>query len=191
MQPGLVWEKLDKELEKHGLTLRLYPSSYPAASVGGWLAQGGAGIGSFEYGWFRDNVISARAVMPDGQVRVFSGADFDLVSEAGGVTGFISEVTIRVQPKDELKIVAIGSPDAVSLQNLVQASIDEKLPIWSMLFINPLMAELKNVVPLKEHLGHPVERRVLLPKMFITTMAFRTNDRTAVMDKLPENDKAL
>ena len=186
VQPGLVWEKLDKELEKHGLTLRLYPSSYPAASVGGWLAQGGAGIGSFEYGWFRDNVISTRAVMPDGQVRVFSGADLDLVSEAGGITGLISEVTIRVQPKEELEIVAIGSPDAASLQNLVQASFDEKLPIWSMLFINPLMAELKNVVPLQEHLGHPVEKRVLLPKMFITTVAFRTNDRATVMDKLPE-----
>src|SRR4030042_74064 len=29
-QAGVVWEKLDAELAKHGLTLRLYPSSYPA-----------------------------------------------------------------------------------------------------------------------------------------------------------------
>ena len=50
---GLVWEKLDHELAKHGLTLRLYPTSYPASTVGGWLAQGGAGIGSYEFGWFR------------------------------------------------------------------------------------------------------------------------------------------
>ena len=38
VQAGVVWEKLDKELNKQGLTLRLYPSSYPSATVGGWLA---------------------------------------------------------------------------------------------------------------------------------------------------------
>ena len=70
VQPGIVFERLDKELKKQGLTLRLYPSSYPAATVGGWLAQGGAGIGSFESGWFRDNVVSARVVLPDGSVKV-------------------------------------------------------------------------------------------------------------------------
>ncbi|UCC61319.1 MAG: FAD-binding oxidoreductase, partial [Dehalococcoidia bacterium] len=29
VQPGVVWEKLDRELEKHNLALRLYPTSYP------------------------------------------------------------------------------------------------------------------------------------------------------------------
>jgi FAD/FMN-containing dehydrogenase len=53
VQPGITWEKLDFELKKQGLTLRLYPSSYPGSTVGGWLAQGGSGIGSYEYGEFR------------------------------------------------------------------------------------------------------------------------------------------
>ena len=59
VESGVVWEKLDHELAKQGLTLRLYPTSYPSSTVGGWLAQGGAGIGSYEAGWFRENV-SAR-----------------------------------------------------------------------------------------------------------------------------------
>ena len=79
VQAGVVWEKLDKELAKHGLTLRLYPSSYPSSTVGGWLAQGGAGIGSYEAGWFCNNVISARVVLPDGTVKEFSGPDLDLI----------------------------------------------------------------------------------------------------------------
>src|SRR5512136_1603072 len=29
VEAGIIWEKLDKELEKHALTPRLYPSSYP------------------------------------------------------------------------------------------------------------------------------------------------------------------
>jgi FAD/FMN-containing dehydrogenase len=66
VEAGVVWEKLDKELAKDNLTLRLYPTSYPSSTVGGWVAQGGAGIGSYESGWFQDNVLSARVVLPDG-----------------------------------------------------------------------------------------------------------------------------
>src|SRR4030042_1011002 len=87
VQAGVVFERLDKELMKNGLTLRLYPSSYPAATVGGWLGPGGAGIGSFEAGWFRDNVAGARVVMPDGSIRDFKGSELDVISGAEGITG--------------------------------------------------------------------------------------------------------
>ncbi|MCX6004185.1 MAG: FAD-binding and (Fe-S)-binding domain-containing protein [Chloroflexi bacterium] len=186
VQAGVVWEKLDRELEKQGLTLRLYPTSYPASTAGGWLAQGGAGIGSFEAGWFRDNVISARVVLPSGEVREFSGSDLDLISDAEGITGFISEMTVRVQPKEELKVVSIGCSNAYDLQRFVQSLIDEKLPVWSIIFINPKMAELKNKSPLREHYGHPSEERVLLPASYIATITFRERNAKEVMDKLPQ-----
>ncbi|MFC1994842.1 FAD-binding and (Fe-S)-binding domain-containing protein [Chloroflexota bacterium] len=186
VEAGVVWEKLDKELAKQRLTLRLYPSSYPAATVGGWLAQGGAGIGSYEAGWFRDNVTGARVVMPDGEVREFAGGDLDLIYAAEGTTGLISEVTLLVQPLEELEVIAIGCPDAHNLQKMVQTIIDRKLPIWSLLFINPRMAELKNKAPLLEHLEHTVEERVLLPASYITSIAFRKKGRNAVMSSLPE-----
>jgi Fe-S oxidoreductase/FAD/FMN-containing dehydrogenase len=190
VQAGVVWEKLDRELKKHGLTLRLYPTSYPASTVGGWLAQGGAGIGSYESGWFSDNVVGARVVLGDGTVSEFSGADLDLVADAEGITGLISEVTVRVQPLEDLELIAIGCPDAHDLQRLLQSLVDEKLPIWSLVFINPRMAELKNRAPLMEHHGHPMEERVLLPAAYITTLAFRARDREAVAGRLPELIKA-
>jgi len=186
VEPGIVWEKLDNELMKQGLTLRLYPSSYPSATVGGWLAQGGAGIGSYEAGWFRDNVLSARAVMPDGSVREFSGDDLDLVSSAEGITGLISEVTLLIKPLEDLDVVAIGCPDAYDLQRMAEDMIERKLPIWSLVFINPRMAELKNKAPLLEHFEFPVEERVLLPASYIMTIAFRKKDRDAVMAGLDE-----
>jgi Fe-S oxidoreductase/FAD/FMN-containing dehydrogenase len=186
VQAGVVWEKLDRELAKQGLTLRLYPTSYPSSTVGGWLAQGGAGIGSYEAGWFRDNVVSARVVLPGGEVKEFSGKELDMISEAEGITGLISEVTVRVMPLDELEIVAIGCPDPHDMQKFVQALIDQKLPIWSLIFINPRMAELKNRAPLREHYGHPVEERVLLPAAYILTLAFRKKDKEAVMGKLTQ-----
>jgi len=186
VQAGVIWEKLDRALEKDGLTLRLYPTSYPASTAGGWLAQGGAGIGSYEAGWFKDNVVSARIVTGAGDTKDVSGPDLDLVSDAEGITGFISEVTIKVQPKEELKVVSIGCPDAHDLQKFVQSIIDDRVPIWSIIFINPKMAELKNKAPLMEHYGHPAEERVLLPASYIATLTFRMHDEQAVMQRLPQ-----
>src|SRR5450830_317622 len=137
VQPGICWEKLDRELARKDLTLRLYPSSYPSSTVGGWLAQGGAGFGSYESGWFRDNVVSATGVLPDGTVREFSGPDLDLVSEAEGTTGLISEVTVKVMPKEVLGVISIGCSDAYELQRLMELIIKDGLPIWSLSFISP------------------------------------------------------
>ena len=33
VQAGVVFERLDNELKKHGLTLKLYPSSYPPSNA--------------------------------------------------------------------------------------------------------------------------------------------------------------
>ncbi len=184
VQAGVVWEKLDRELEQHGLTLRLYPTSYPGSTVGGWLAQGGAGIGSYEAGWFRGNVISARVVLPDGTIREFSGPELDVIAGAEGITGLISEVTVRVQVLEDLDVEAIACPDPYDLQQLFQVMVDKKLPIWSLIFINPRMAELKNKAPLMEHYGHPVEERVPLPQAYISILAFRKKNRDAVIDGL-------
>jgi len=185
VQAGVMWEKLEKKINKQGLTLKLYPSSYPGSTVGGWLAQGGAGIGSYEFGWFKDNVVGARAVLPDGTVRDFQGSDIDLISDAEGITGLISEITIRLQQKEELEVIAIGCPDASELQRFLQSAIDNNVPLWSVIFINPRMAELKNRAPLTEHNGHPVEERVLLPASYIAIMTCKANVAVQVRKVLP------
>jgi len=184
VEAGVVWEALDKELAKHGLTLRLYPSSYPSSTAGGWLAQGGTGFGSYEAGWYRDNVFSVRVVLPSGEVREFTDDELDLVADAEGITGLITQVSLRVQPLEELDVVCLGCPNPHDLQHLIESIIAGDLPIWSLVFINPRMAELKNRAPLLEHCGHPVEERVLLPAAYIMTLAYRKKDRGSVMDKL-------
>ena len=94
VQAGIVWEKLDRELEKQGLTLLSYPTSYPSSTAAGWLAQGGVGIGSFEAGWFRDYVTRVRVdINKDGSalsgvtVIVKDGdtdSEFPLTEEGSG-----------------------------------------------------------------------------------------------------------
>jgi Fe-S oxidoreductase/FAD/FMN-containing dehydrogenase len=186
VQPGITWEQLDRYLKPRGLTIRLYPTSYPSSSVGGWLAQGGAGLGSYEYGYFAENVVSARVVLPTGEVREFSGDDLSLVADAEGITGFISQVTVRVQPFEEVDVISLACPTSADLQHLLTTLVDSGLPIWSMMFINPRMAEMKNRAPLMEHNGHPVGEKVILPAAFILTLAFRQSDAGVVRKALPE-----
>ena len=181
VQPGIVWEALDTEIKKQGLTLRLFPSSYPGSTVGGWLAQGGAGFGSYQFGFFSDNVLSAKVVLPTGEVRTFSGAELDMISEAEGITGIISEITLKVQDDFVPEVSALAFPDATTLAAAMSALAQSKLPVWSATFINPKMAELKGMVPLKTHHDHAIEHRVSLPNAFIVTLAFRPQDKAAIL----------
>ncbi len=186
VEAGITWEQLDRALAPHGLTLRLYPTSYPSSSAGGWLAQGGAGIGSYDYGWFLDNVIGARVVLPDGEVREFTGKDLELISEAEGTTGIISQVTVQVMKREELGLTAIACPDAHRLTAVFQEFISRALPLWSVVFINPRMAEMKNRAPVRTHLGHPAEHKVILPAAYIAVLAYREADRNKIVPQLPD-----
>ena len=186
VEPGLTWEQLDKKLKPEDLTVRLYPTSYPSSSAGGWLAQGGAGIGSYEYGWFADNVVSARIVLPSGEVREVSGKELEVVADAEGTTGIISRMTIQVQKLTDIAVAAFACPDAHAVSKIFQELIDRDLPIWSVVFINPRMAEMKNRAPGMTHQGHPVEPKVILPAAYVVSLAFRKHDREKIIGTLPE-----
>ncbi|MFH2011613.1 MAG: FAD-binding and (Fe-S)-binding domain-containing protein [Pseudomonadota bacterium] len=189
VQPGITWEKLQKELVKQEFDLRLYPTSAPSSSVGGWLAQGGAGIGSYAYGYFRENVISARVVLPDGTIKEFFGDDLDLIADAEGITGFITQVTLKIKKLEEIAVSALAFPDAKKLQEAVEAMNKSELPFWSVVFINPKMAELKNRTPLKEHLGHTAEDRTILPAAYVVTVAYAEKDASKIKEGLTEITK--
>ena len=116
----------------------------------------------------------------------FEGEDIQLIADAEGITGFITELTFRVMPLQDLEIVSVACPDPRKLQQAIKKVVDSELPLWSFVFINPRMAELKNRAPLMEHHGHPVEKRVILPAAYISTLAFRKNDAAHVRSRLQE-----
>ncbi len=185
VQPGIVWEDLERELAKQGLALRLYPSSAPSSTVGGWLAQGGFGYGSFEYGAFRENVVSARVVLPTGEVREFSGDELDLISDAEGITGIITQITLKVKPLEEIKVVGARFTEARWLSAALNKIAEEKIPLWSVSFINPTMARLKNQRPPRLEHGHPVhEERPKLPESYLAMFAYPASREGEVKESL-------
>jgi len=185
VEPGMVWEDLEDELAGQGLALRLYPSSAPSSTVGGWLAQGGFGYGSFAYGAFPANVASARVVLPSGEVRTLCGEDLDLIADAEGITGVITKVTVRVREKGEDVVLGARFDRAEDLADALRDVVDEELPLWSVSFINPEMARLKNQRPPKTEHGQPVEdHRPGIPEAYVAIFVVPASGAAEVEESL-------
>jgi Fe-S oxidoreductase/FAD/FMN-containing dehydrogenase len=187
VRAGTVWQDLEEALAVYGLALRLYPTSAPASTVGGWLAQGGAGIGSHAYGWFVDNVLAARIVTASGAICQVSGAELTTVSEAEGTTGIITEVTLSVQRASDVSQTAVAFADARQMAEALRRITEAGLPVWSVSFVNPTMAALKNAAPPRTHHGRPLPEGPKLPEdRYIVLFAYRADDGQTVIDGLRE-----
>ena len=185
VQAAAIWQKIDREISKQGVTLRVYPSSYPSSSAGGWLAQGGSGFGSFEYGTYKENVVSARVVLPTGEVRVFEGEELTtLIADAEGITGIITEVEFRVRPLEDEVHRLIAFSDAYKLGAALRDVSQAELPIWSITFLNPESTRLKKRLPHRH--GHPFEEAYdhyepNLPEAYLAVIAYPAS-RSSVID---------
>jgi len=185
VEAGAVWQETEYQLNQQQLALCLYPTSAPASTVGGWLAQGGAGIGSYEYGFFRDNVLSVRLVSPAGEIITLNGDEIAIAADANGITGFITEITFKVKPLVSLVVKAIAFADGDQLSNFLTTVYSEQLALWSLSFINPVAAKYKNQLPPHLHHGHAVpEPKFLLPESYIALAAFNTGVSAEVQTRL-------
>ena len=140
VEPGVLWLELEDELRSSHRALTVYPTSAPRATVGGWIARDGMGIGSFAYGWLRENVISAEIVLLDGRTRTLEGEDLRLIVGAMGRTGVIVRATLKLRETkgDRPFAAAFGRPEA--LQRAINSLLERRPPLWHLGFMNPQMA---------------------------------------------------
>jgi len=140
VEPGVLWLELEDELRSSHRALTVYPTSAPRATVGGWIARDGMGIGSFAYGWLRENVISAEIILPDGRQRTLEGDDLRLVVGAMGRTGVIVRATLKLRETkgDRPFAAAFGQPEV--LQWAINSLLERRPPLWHLGFMNPPMA---------------------------------------------------
>ena len=184
VQGGALWEHVQKRLNAVGLDLRLYPSSLPSSTVAGWLAQGGAGFGSYEYGFFKESVLAARVVQPDGVVAEFTGDDLEtFIADAEGISGIITEVTFALRDLETEVHRVLSFPTIDALQSALQSISVQRLPIWSLTFLNPESVRLKKTIPHRH--GHPYEAAHLgyepdFPEGFLVVIAYPASRRGAI-----------
>ncbi len=190
VEPGVIWNDLEKELQANGLALRLYPGSALSATVGGWIANGGGiGIGSFEFGFIGDNIIDIELVTPAG-IRNIDKESIDIIEAMAGTTGFISRISLPVRDSEkDIPVVAAFS----NFDNLITTFnniSDEKLPLWEVGYKDKLNVELTRSAIEKQALKGPVPHKVhtpLLPeKSYIASFVYPESREETVNNKLPE-----
>jgi Fe-S oxidoreductase/FAD/FMN-containing dehydrogenase len=133
VEPGVIWADLEDELRAQGLMNRTIPSSAPSSTVAGWIASGGVGYGSFEFGPVDDNIESVVLALPDGELREMSGTGLEMVIGCYGSTGIIVKATFRIKKAEEIVPVELGFPTRkemiIALQELVR-----DVPMWTCNF---------------------------------------------------------
>ncbi|MCS7118191.1 MAG: FAD-binding oxidoreductase [Thaumarchaeota archaeon] len=136
VEAGCRFGTLMQRVRSRGMDLRVYPTSYPLATVGGFVAGGSRGIGSYEYGLIWDNVDSVKLVTPSGEVVVLQTEEADVVTHSMGTVGVVVEVGLRLRPLSE-HVLAEGSLyELSSVADLVDRFIEERVEFWHLMVRN-------------------------------------------------------
>lgn len=110
-QAGIRLAKLNREALAVGHELRIYPSTFKVASLGGLYSGGTGGIGSIGYGVFsaRGNVLGVRAMTIEAtpQFVELRGNDTQTLQHAWGTVGIVTELEIALAPAlDWIEVIA-------------------------------------------------------------------------------------
>ena len=151
VEPGCLMSQLDQELRCHGRQLRLLPSTWRSATVGGFVAGGSGGIGSIRWGFLRDpGHLLGLEVVPirtDAHCRQLDEIEAEALNHSYGTNGIITALTLSTAPAVNWHQVCIDCRDwanavalllacgrsavALQLATALEASVLERLPGWS------------------------------------------------------------
>jgi alkyldihydroxyacetonephosphate synthase len=110
---GVNGERLERALERRGLTLGHFPSSIYCSTLGGWLAARSAGQMSTRYGKIEDMALSVTGVTGRGDAittgrlgRAGAGPDWtQLLIGSEGTLAILTRATLRVRPAPETRVL--------------------------------------------------------------------------------------
>jgi FAD/FMN-containing dehydrogenase len=125
VEPGVKLAALDKQAREIGWEIRMAPSTYRTATIGGFIGGGSGGIGSITYGQLRDrgNLHAVRVVTMEDQPRVIElrGDDVQKVNHAYGTNGIITELEIPLGPAYPWAEYIVSFSDFMSAARFGQA----------------------------------------------------------------------
>lgn len=152
VQPGVLKNQLNNELQRYGLFFPVDPGAN--ASLGGMAATNASGTTTVRYGAMRDNVRSLEVVLPNGYViqtgtlaaKSSSGYNLTgLMVGSEGTLGVISELWLRVWGIPEKTIAARAEfPNVQSCVKASTAIIGTGIPVVRMELVDGPFVEAFN-----------------------------------------------
>ncbi len=151
VETGCLIGEVERYLATKGRQLRLMPSTWRSASIGGFIAGGSGGIGSVRWGFLRDkgNLLGLEIVTTDQSPRKIqlNEEDSEGLNHAYGTNGIITALTltttslvnwkeITIDCKDwneavQILKVCMNSAVNLFLACLLEKEIIENIPNWS------------------------------------------------------------
>ncbi len=115
VQTGCLMSDMNKELAKNGRELRLLPSTWRTATIGGFVSGGSGGIGSIRWGFLRDpgNLIGLEAINIDSnpQLLKFNAEESEPLNHAYGTNGIITSLILPTDVKRDWYSLVINCDD--------------------------------------------------------------------------------
>jgi D-lactate dehydrogenase (cytochrome) len=111
VQPGLIYDELNKKLARYGLFFPPAPGSSDVATIGGMVANNSSGMHAVKYGATKDYVLQLEVIMPSGEIlrlgrpvlKTSSGYDLcRLIVGSEGTLGIVTEITLRLRIRPEV-----------------------------------------------------------------------------------------
>lgn len=195
-ESGIVLERLNQHLRKHGLLLGHDPWSRPRATLGGAIGTNGIGYGGFLRGTMGDQVLGLEAVLADGSVvrtrpavRSTTGLDLKrLFIGTEGTFGIVTAATLRVFPIPEKEeIHAFSLPDFPSgLAGLARIYGDHLVPSvmdFEETFESPGLPWRTEVGPPTLYLGFAGSRDIVSASWRVARRHLRAGHAVSLPDR--------
>lgn len=110
--PGTFYRDFEKETLKEGLIMPCYPASREIATVGGMVANNGAGEKSLKYGQNKDFVKELKVVLEDGieyEIKPINKQELEAISLTGNAQGELYRKTWALIKRNE-EIIRASKP---------------------------------------------------------------------------------
>ncbi len=151
VESGCLLRDINDELIEHGRQLRLLPSTWRSASIGGFISGGSGGIGSVRWGFLRDHghLQALEIITTEDPPRKLelNANNSEALNHAYGTNGIITALTLTTAPYIEWQQIVVDCIEwdqaielltkfncaalEIYLGTLLEKEIVDCLPHWS------------------------------------------------------------
>ncbi len=149
VEPGIITNDLNAELEKHGLFFAGYPMSLESCYIGGNVAENAGGGKAIKYGVTSRYIYGLEMVLPTGEIVQFGGkcmkdvTGYDMVHlmvGSEGTLGFFTKIFVKLLPIPRFAV------DLLVPFEDVQTAMDSVVDIMTRGKIIPTAVEFMDVL---------------------------------------------